>query len=102
MPPLPFLNGTYYGALYMQAVLPWACAVRAAVATNTLCDTVRRVGHAMVRRYEVGGQKEKFRLNAMENMHTEYMGLTHISVWGSQDDDIVWQTFVVPDMPPNK
>lgn len=96
----PYLNGTFYGALYMQAILPWACAVRAGVAKDALGNIVKRAGHAMVDCYKAGGRAPFFRRNVMENMHPEYVELTHITIWGSQEEDIVWQAFVKPQSRP--
>merc|ERR1711966_251719 len=71
----PRLNGTFYGALYMQAVVPFLCAQRACGVSPTLRQTVQRIGKAMVTRYRIGqdaSTKNRFKNGALENMHIEY------------------------------
>merc|ERR1711879_78414 len=89
----PDLNGTFYGALYMQAVVPFLCAQRSGGVSKTLRATVQRVGRAMVTRYHASLIPSRFKAGALENMHVEYIEQTHLPVWGSRDDDVVWQYF---------
>lgn len=93
----PDLNGTFYGALYMQAVVPFLSAQRASGAPSpTLKYTVERVASAMVARYRVSAWKTRFKAGALENMHEQLLQQIQISVWGSQKEDPVWNLFYEP------
>jgi len=96
----PDLNGTFYGALYMQAVVPFLSAQRACGAPSpTLKATVERVASAMVARYRVSAWKARFKAGALENMHEQLLQQIQISVWGSQREDPVWNLFYEPRLP---
>jgi len=89
------LNGTFYGSLYMQAVLPMACAERTELSSApTLRAIVRRIGSAAVARFEALGRDAKFSAKFAENVHLEYARLANVA-WGSKEADIVWTTLLV-------
>mmetsp|Transcript_12177 Transcript_12177/g.24033 ORF Transcript_12177/g.24033 Transcript_12177/m.24033 type:complete len:811 (+) Transcript_12177:149-2581(+) len=83
------MDAHFYGALYMQAVTPWLCAWRAQAKTKTLGEHVRRVGKAIelgVRKHGVGKKQ------IQERLLEEYVQLAHEPVWGSQAEDVLYQT----------
>eukprot|EP00928_Gymnodinium_smaydae_P085088 TRINITY_DN683_c5_g1_i2.p1 TRINITY_DN683_c5_g1~~TRINITY_DN683_c5_g1_i2.p1 ORF type:complete len:974 (-),score=121.29 TRINITY_DN683_c5_g1_i2:100-2994(-) len=93
-------EGHYYGHLYNQVLVAWLCAFRSNVADSVLRDITRRVGRGIVRSatwYEERGEKQGIRNFVAEVMHSEYILLSHEPCWGSQKDDIVWQTFCSAD-----
>jgi hypothetical protein len=94
--PPPPLDPHYYGALYMQAAVPWLCAWRGGAQTETLAALVRRAGHALCRWLAAAprGQAAGFRRRACERLHAEYAQLCSLPVWGGQEQDIVWKAFL--------
>lgn len=95
----PF-EGHFYGNLYNQALVAWLCAYRSGAADTVLRECVRRVGRGIVRCarwYEDRGEKQGLRDFAAEVMHREYILLSHVPCWGSENDDEVWQTFCRTD-----
>lgn len=97
VPPVPRLNGSFFASVYMQAVLPWACAVRSRANADALHALVRRVGAGTARRFNAMGIARRiFRAQGIGSLQREYVELATIPVWGSQAEDLVWQTFYGP------
>lgn len=94
------LNGTFYGSLYMQAVVPWACSYRSGNgnASNTLTCIVKRIGVALTARHVASGKSNLFRQQVQENIHDEYLQLTHLPVWGSREEDLVWNVLYLTEV----
>lgn len=87
------LDAHFYGALYTQALVPWLCAWRSGMSTTALCELAQRVGRAVVHCYNAKGKSHDLRKRIPERMHTEYVSLAHEPIWGSQEADVIWQTF---------
>merc|ERR1711904_618831 len=94
-PEAPWLprTGTPLGALVTQALVAWLCAWRANVATRTLQNIVRRAGLAAVHCYEAHNRNPALKKGARERIHLEYLTLSHVPMWGSEDEDVVWKAF---------
>lgn len=86
-------TGTPLGAVVTQALVAWLCAWRADAATRTLRSTVRRAGLAAVHCYEAYNRNPTIAVGARERIHLEYLSLNHVPIWGSQEQDVVWQAF---------
>lgn len=86
-------TGTPLGALVTQALVAWLCAWRANVATRTLRNIVRRAGLAAVHCYEAHNRNPTLKKGARERIHLEYLTLSHVPIWGSEDEDVVWKAF---------
>jgi len=87
-------NGHYYGALYMQCVVPFLCAWRAGSATTTLGELTQRAGRAIMHCYKQeadGGMA--VRTSFSERAHVEYVALVSAPVWGSGKADPIMKTF---------
>lgn len=87
------LHGHFYGAIYMQAMVPWLCAWRGGMSTIALQATVQRVVRAIVHVHRALGKRSDLRQQVTERIHPEYVTLSHTAVWGSQEADPVWCTF---------
>jgi len=94
-PEAPWLprTGTPLGALVTQALVAWLCAWRANAATKTLSSIVQRAGIAAVHCYEAHKQNPTVKAGVRQRIHLEYLALNHVPIWGSQEQDVVWQTF---------
>jgi hypothetical protein len=86
------IDGHFIGALYMQSVTPWLCSIRSNTATSGIIALVQRVGRACVHWWKAGN-KQGGKSGVRGSLIEMYMGLTHVPIWGSQEDDVVWKTF---------
>jgi hypothetical protein len=90
-------TGTPLGAVVTQALVAWLCAWRANAATHTLRNIVRRAGVAAVHCYEAHDRNPTVKKGARERIHLEYLSLSHVPIWGSQEEDVVWRAFFASD-----
>jgi hypothetical protein len=92
-PPAP-LAGHYYGALYMQALVPWLCAYNSGQQSAHLREIVRRVARAVVKGYKAQGSDRTMKKAITERMHIQYLQLSQEGIWGHRpEDDIMHSTF---------
>ena len=89
----PDLHGHYLGAFYMQILVPCLCAFRANTSHATLIAMAQRVGKAVVHCWRVKGSLAQKRREITERIHTEYLEMSHVNIWGSKEADVVWQAF---------
>lgn len=86
------LCGHYYGALYMQVLVPWLCAWNGGQPTTHLGLLVQRVGRAIVHCYKAH-KSPALKREVTERMHLQYLQISQEHVWGKKEDDIMHRTF---------
>lgn len=82
-------NGHFYGALYMQAVVPWLSANNSGMPSDCLGDFVIRAGNAVLRWYKAGHSSELGHVK--ERLHHHYASIAR-DAWPNSDDP-VYSTF---------
>ncbi|CAE7785666.1 hypothetical protein AK812_SmicGene4771 [Symbiodinium microadriaticum] len=86
------------GFVYSQALLAWFCAVRQdAAGAVPLAELVRRIGWALVLSHARLDSLGRFHLreDLRGNTPPEHFELSHVPIWGSISQDIVFQTFCI-------
>jgi hypothetical protein len=86
------LAGHYYGALYMQVLVPWLCAWNSGQPSAQLRLLVIRVAHAVVNCYKTH-KSTTLKREVRERMHIEYLQVSQEPIWGAKKDDIIQKTF---------
>jgi len=86
-------TGSPMGALISQALVAWLSAWRAGSSTAALQSIVQRVGRASANCMENYKHDQRLLREAKQRILLEYLALSHVPIWGSQDADIIWQTF---------
>merc|ERR1719198_904747 len=83
--------------MYTQVVGTWLCAWRSGMAADSLAESVRRTGLALVLMDSARGQNAEIRRRVRERLHEEYVTVASTGVWGSLEEDIVYCTFYRQD-----
>lgn len=97
----PDIHGHNLGALYQQALSAWVCAFGSGKmdeVNGTLKTLVRRVGHALIgylRSKSSASMKAKLRAEFKERIFPDILLLAQEPIWGSAEEDIVWQHYII-------
>mmetsp|Transcript_33409 Transcript_33409/g.56081 ORF Transcript_33409/g.56081 Transcript_33409/m.56081 type:complete len:278 (-) Transcript_33409:1237-2070(-) len=84
--------GHFYGALYMQVLVPFLCAQNSGFQTAQLRSLVQRTGKAIVHCY-LKHCSSTLKREVTERMHVQYLTVAQGLIWDTQNDDVVWNTF---------
>eukprot|EP00941_MAST-03F_sp_MAST-3F-sp1_P004668 g4668.t1 len=87
------VDGHFVGALYMQCVAPYLCALRSNTSVIAISDLVRRCAGACVNWYVNRGKKSSDKPKVKASVVELYLNMIRTGVYGSEEEDIFFQTF---------
>lgn len=92
------IGGPHLGGLYTQALVAAGCGNFSGLPVAHTQAAAKRLGEAIVKWY-LEKPDDKVKKEFQKHITEDYMVMTHDTVWGGADNDVVWKTLMDKPLP---